>query len=207
MSPEFFTPERFNLKDSRQTKRSDCYALGMVIYEVLSGRLPFSRYDGLAIIGEIIHGKRPGRPRGQEGRQFTDNVWCMLEHCWKPDPYDRPSIKDVLQCLEGASRSWTPPSPQTTPTPLIVNPTIRISDPSTEESTDESEGPSPSRTVPSQSSQKGDPNEISINPFAYKFSASTNGAPDSSPDGSDSEESAGILDRVSQAGLLNRFWY
>ena len=42
MSPELLDPERFDLKETRPTKESDCYALGMVIYEVLSGQTPFA---------------------------------------------------------------------------------------------------------------------------------------------------------------------
>jgi len=218
MSPEFFNPEKFKLKDNRQTKRSDCYALGMVVYEVLSGRLPFYRHDVFAIIGKIIAGKRPGRPRGQEGRWFTDDVWGMLERCWKPSPCDRPNIKDVLHCLEGASRSWTPPSPRSTSTPLITNPTIWDSDTSTEENMDESEAPSPSRTTPSQPLQElpleGDSNVIGTYSFAHGFSALPSGAPDyqgletgvTDPDGSDSEY-ARILDRVSRVGTVDGFWY
>jgi len=34
MSPELLDPEKFGMKDRRPTKQSDCYALGMVIYEV-----------------------------------------------------------------------------------------------------------------------------------------------------------------------------
>ena len=34
MSPELLDPERFEITDCRPTKQSDCYALGMVIYEV-----------------------------------------------------------------------------------------------------------------------------------------------------------------------------
>ena len=34
MSPELLVPEVFGLNDSRPTKQSDCYALGMVVYEV-----------------------------------------------------------------------------------------------------------------------------------------------------------------------------
>jgi len=37
MSPELLDPERFGMPesgDNRPTKQSDCYALGMVIYEV-----------------------------------------------------------------------------------------------------------------------------------------------------------------------------
>ena len=34
MSPELLDPERFGASDDRPTKQSDCYALGMVVYEV-----------------------------------------------------------------------------------------------------------------------------------------------------------------------------
>jgi len=39
MSSELFLPQEFGPKKSCPTKSSDCYALGMVIYEVLSGRV------------------------------------------------------------------------------------------------------------------------------------------------------------------------
>ena len=34
MSPELLVPEQFGIEDDRPTRQSDCYALGMVIYEV-----------------------------------------------------------------------------------------------------------------------------------------------------------------------------
>ena len=34
MSPELLDPERFGVEGDRPTKKSDCYAFGMVIYEV-----------------------------------------------------------------------------------------------------------------------------------------------------------------------------
>ena len=37
MSPELLYPEKFGGSDGRPTKQSDCYALGMVVYEVLTG--------------------------------------------------------------------------------------------------------------------------------------------------------------------------
>ena len=34
MSPELLHPEKFGVKDPWPTTQSDCYALGMVVYEV-----------------------------------------------------------------------------------------------------------------------------------------------------------------------------
>lgn len=34
MSPELLYPKKFKLEHHKLTKQSDCYALGMVIYEV-----------------------------------------------------------------------------------------------------------------------------------------------------------------------------
>jgi serine/threonine protein kinase len=40
MSPELLDPEPFGVQGDRPTKQSDCYALGMVIYEVCVRRSP-----------------------------------------------------------------------------------------------------------------------------------------------------------------------
>jgi len=101
MSPELLDPGRFGLEKTRPTKESDCYALGMVIHEVLSGRTPFAPSKGPVIILKVMDGERPRRPQGEAGKLFTDAIWEVLELCWKPQPSDRPSAKAVLLCLEG----------------------------------------------------------------------------------------------------------
>jgi len=111
MGPELFNPEGFGLEDASPTKPSDCYALGMTIYEVLSGRLPFFPYRTSIVMMRVLNGERPERLQGAGGVWFTDDVWEILERCWKPKPGDRPSIDYVLQQLEEASSFWAPPSP------------------------------------------------------------------------------------------------
>ena len=103
-SPELIDPSKFNLKESRPTKQSDCYALGMVIYEVLSGHVPFAPRDGTTIISKVVNGERPGRPQGGEGARFTTGLWRMLEDCWKAQPGDRPSLDIVLGKLSVRQR-------------------------------------------------------------------------------------------------------
>lgn len=98
MSPELLDPKRFGLKKSRLTKESDRYALGMVMYEVLSGHTPF--FSSTVPVLDILRGKRPERPQGAQGEWFTDRIWAMLKLCWKPRPGDRPSLDVVLRCLQ-----------------------------------------------------------------------------------------------------------
>jgi len=100
MSPERINPEGFGSKDGRPTKPSDCYALGMVIYETISGNVPFHRHPDLTVVMKVVGGERP--PRGDG---FTESLWEMLEMCWVPQPNNRPSIETVLQYLEMASNS------------------------------------------------------------------------------------------------------
>ena len=106
MSPEFLAPDRFNLKESRPTKESDCYALGMVIYEVLSGQVPYAQCNQLVVAQRILAGERPRRP---QGTRFTDGLWKMLELCWRAQPGDRPSLNTVLRRLQDITRPLEPP--------------------------------------------------------------------------------------------------
>ena len=76
---------------------SDCYALGMVIYETISGNLPFYEHADLTVFTKVMAGKHPDREAG-----FPRHLWKMLERCWTSHPDKRPSIGDVLRRLRGA---------------------------------------------------------------------------------------------------------
>jgi len=106
MGPERIAPQRFGFKDGRPTKPSDCYALGMVIYETVSGNLPFHKHADLVVLMKVVEGVRPTR-----GGRFTESLWDVLERCWEPEPNNRPSVEDVLYCLEMATNLPEPPSP------------------------------------------------------------------------------------------------
>ena len=105
MSPELIDPESFGFKSSRHTKSSDCYALGMVVYEAISGRPPFHERSNHAVHVPVMKGQHPTRGAG-----FPEHLWRKLESCWAFQPDDRPNVEDVLQCLETASDFPEPPS-------------------------------------------------------------------------------------------------
>jgi len=104
MSPELLAPDQFDSTGSRPTEKSDCYALGMVIYEVLAGEAPFSRWRELTILWKVLEGERPVRLQG-----FPDHIWEMVERCWGQKPNDRPSLDAVLHCLREVEQQWTLP--------------------------------------------------------------------------------------------------
>ena len=110
MSPELIYPEHFGFEKSRATKSSDCCALGMVIYETISGKVPFHGCTDLIVSLKVVAGERPRRRAN-----FKESLWKMLERCWARHPNDRPSIGDVLQCLETVSSSRVPPAQQGPP--------------------------------------------------------------------------------------------
>ena len=182
----------------------------MVIYEVLSGKMPFSLDHNNLVVVKILRGERPRRPRGAIGTWFTNEVWAVLESCWKHTPRDRPRIGDVLQCLEDASRTWIPAS-QTAPDPPAGD-----LESSTDDSSNDSEPSSLSQGDPSHSPQgqsEGDPDKSNIRLSAHEFSVlhdntyhPEDGASTKSTARSDSKESVGTLKGVSWGVLLYSVW-
>ena len=109
MSPELLAPENFGLRESRPTKESDCYALGMVIYEVLSAQRPYAPHKDFTVIRKVLDGERPRRPQGDEGKLFTDRIWRVVELCWAVEPHQRISAELALRGLGGnPSQSRSP---------------------------------------------------------------------------------------------------
>ena len=112
MSPELLDPDQFESSDGRPTRESDCYALGMVIYEVLSGKAPFASLKEFIVMRKVLEGERPSMSEGVEGARFTDGLRTTLNLCWATRPEIRPSIEAVLKCLLQVSGTWVPPSPR-----------------------------------------------------------------------------------------------
>ncbi|KAG8956941.1 hypothetical protein FRC00_004695, partial [Tulasnella sp. 408] len=92
------------LRDAaRRTFQSDVYAFGITIYEVPSGKEPYSHHIGLVsiITGVLFEGERPPTepPFGLDGSMYSQ-FWDEAERCWAEDPIKRPSMFDVLHSLD-----------------------------------------------------------------------------------------------------------
>ena len=75
MGPELINPEQSGLNDNWPTKSSDCYALGMVIYETISGKVPFHKHSQTWPFSR--RSWRVSAPLGERGSQG------VCGRCWR----------------------------------------------------------------------------------------------------------------------------
>ncbi|KAF9646813.1 hypothetical protein BDM02DRAFT_2889932 [Thelephora ganbajun] len=80
MSPELHDPEKFGLLGSgsdRPTRQSDCYALGMVIYEMLCGHVPYHDFAHEVL---VINAAMGGFDRRNRRTRYTLDLLKYYEN-------------------------------------------------------------------------------------------------------------------------------
>ncbi|CAB4373836.1 unnamed protein product [Rhizophagus irregularis] len=83
----------------KPNKKSDVYSVGVLLWEISSGRNPFESYDNgylrISLMFEILNGKRetpiPGTP---------NDYINIYTKCWQNNQDDRPEMKQVLDDLK-----------------------------------------------------------------------------------------------------------
>ncbi|QRV79462.1 Serine/threonine-protein kinase [Ceratobasidium sp. AG-Ba] len=76
----------------RSSKEADIYALAMTILETITGNVPYAGRDDCKVMFTVVI-KREPPPRPDN---MTTELWILLGRCWKVEPMDRPTAREVL---------------------------------------------------------------------------------------------------------------
>ena len=97
MAPELLHSTKFDLEKGVPSKEADIYALGMTVYQVLTGQWPFYPKRELEVMRAVISGERPPKPKNAEKIGMTGAVWELMRECWRENRTKRPDISQVLR--------------------------------------------------------------------------------------------------------------
>src|SRR6266540_4269878 len=95
----FVAPEILDASKTKQedpyTKSSDVYSLGVLLWEISSGKPPFENSNDYTIVANILLGHReekiPDTPNG---------YYKLYSECWNNEPEKRHTIEYIYKVLE-----------------------------------------------------------------------------------------------------------
>jgi hypothetical protein len=124
-TPAYMSPEQ--ILNDELDGRSDIYSLGCVLFEMLSGRVPFLGADGRVAIGRRLREEVP-LPSGfaPETPQLVDDLVARAMMRWPNDRFS--SAREFARALDRAGLVLEPPAvvPVTAPPARVPTPTVRL---------------------------------------------------------------------------------
>jgi serine/threonine protein kinase len=87
MAPEVMT-------STVATPKADIYALGIILWELLSGQWPFADVNPVQLVPLVLNGTRPAIDS-----RWPASIVEPMKACWQADPESRPSAEHVVEHL------------------------------------------------------------------------------------------------------------
>nr|XP_033774349.1 ankyrin repeat and protein kinase domain-containing protein 1 isoform X2 [Geotrypetes seraphini] len=92
----YIPPEMFLQSTRIPSTKHDVYSFGIVIWEILTQKKPYSSASMMSIIIKVAAGNRPlldviSEERPTECHQMID----LMQRCWSQDPKKRPRFQDI----------------------------------------------------------------------------------------------------------------
>mmetsp|Transcript_17969 Transcript_17969/g.51049 ORF Transcript_17969/g.51049 Transcript_17969/m.51049 type:complete len:399 (-) Transcript_17969:346-1542(-) len=97
MAPEVLTSNSY-------TETADVYSCGLLLHEVMSGKVPFDGLNVIRVVQAVTTGQRPD-PKDINGPSpIIDVLGEVLDACWAEEPTDRPSASYLAQCIKPVAK-------------------------------------------------------------------------------------------------------
>jgi serine/threonine protein kinase len=111
LTPLYCAPELF--QGEKPNAKSDIYAFGMIMYELLTCKLPFEGVKPDLLPTIICNGGRPEVPDPMDPHtsKFPPAFFDVMQRCWHPDPAFRPTAEFVHEILVSIDPSARPSAP------------------------------------------------------------------------------------------------
>jgi WD40 repeat protein len=120
-TPHYMPPEAF---EGRYSPQSDVWAAGVILYQMLSGRLPFPQSDLPALYGAILNGVP--KPLSAD---IPETLRIAVQSALEKDPARRPQSAAALDALLRRPPVGIKPSPVPSNSPVVLPPTIPVPSP------------------------------------------------------------------------------
>ena len=96
-TPDYMSPEQ--IQGKRGDERSDIYALGTMLYEMLAGSVPYSGDNPLAVMQQVVH--EPPVPLSKRNPRVSPALAAVVHRAMRKDPAERyANAQDMLFDLE-----------------------------------------------------------------------------------------------------------
>lgn len=82
------------------TKKADVFSFGMVLWEMVTGKIPFEGKTPLQVVRALDTGSRPDLPEDLHPA-FTQ----LITECWAQDMNARPTFNEIVERLQGLFES------------------------------------------------------------------------------------------------------
>jgi serine/threonine-protein kinase len=105
-SPKYMAPEQVN--GEKVDARTDIYALGILMYEMMTGKVPFDSATSVSILMAQVKEKAPPMREANPDAQVSDAMEETVARCMAKAPDDRfRSMDEVLAALKRVTASAT----------------------------------------------------------------------------------------------------
>ena len=108
-SIDYMSPEQ-TLSRDRVTEASDIYSLGIILYELLTGKTPFSHFKEQEELIRAHRDERPASLRSMPG--LPQPLVRLVESMLEKDPSWRPTARDVITNLDNILEAQSAPQEQ-----------------------------------------------------------------------------------------------